>query len=47
MSLPKQHFRKMSSAINTVIKNGEFKRQESIYRDMIQSDVKAKFAAEP
>ncbi|CAO3692154.1 unnamed protein product [Rhizopus stolonifer] len=47
MSLPKQHFRKTSSVINTVIKNGEFKRQESIYRDMIQSDVNAKFAAEP
>lgn len=33
--------------LNWASKDGEFKRQQSTFRDFIEDDVNAKFAAEP
>lgn len=36
-----------SSILNWASKDGEFRRQQSTFRDMIEADENAKFAAEP
>lgn len=43
----KQSFKQMSNILNWASKDGEFRRQQSVFRDTIENDVNAKFAAEP
>lgn len=49
LNLPKQPLKRFmtTSILNWASKDGEFRRQQSVFRDCIEADANAKFAAEP